>query len=287
MMDVMNELFARRLTRLRREAGFKSAYRFYHGNGGRRHFPFTYVHYLRLEKGASLPRPGWLARLLAALRLSPGAEASRGLLEAYLKGLLGGEAEYALIVAPLRGPAAATRASGAGALRWLREEHALHMTPAQFRVVAADETTYWCSEVLSNDGGAWSPAELAAKLGLDEKKTAAGLARLAAARLAKRAAADRYRSRKPGMLYTFPGRLEGMGGELRAVSGYWEKMARRRGKDAFARVEVVRAEAGFMSRYAADLGEAVDAVNLGAARSAGDDTGLYLVEAAVRKLTPF
>ena len=66
--------FSEALLALRREAGFPSAYRFYHRNGGRRHFGFTYVHYLRLEKGAKAPRAEAFGAILKALRLAPAAD---------------------------------------------------------------------------------------------------------------------------------------------------------------------------------------------------------------------
>jgi len=77
-----------------------------------------------------------------------------------------------------------------------------------------------------------------------------------------------------------------MDSALRAVQRHWERMYRKRGAPAFARVELVRAEASAMKRYAASLAEAVDAANLGATHAAGEDTGLYLIEAGIRRLMP-
>ena len=49
--------FSQQLIKARTAAGFNTAYKFYHRNGGRRHFKFTFVHYARIERGLSLPRP--------------------------------------------------------------------------------------------------------------------------------------------------------------------------------------------------------------------------------------
>lgn len=286
MICVMAGEFSKRLTRARLDAGFKTAYRFYHGNGGRRHFGFTYIHYLRVERRGALPSPDRVSALLSALRLEPGAEARRALCLAYLRDLLGAE-PFELIAAPLLRAPSGPPAAGAEALRWMKAEHAVHLTPAQFKLLARDETAYWCSELLCNDSGSWSPAEATARLDVSEKAAAAALSRLAAAGIARKTAAGRFLARKPGKLYTFPGRLEGMGSALKAVQRHWERMYRRRGTPAFARVELVRAEAAAMNRYAAGLAEAVDAANLGATHAAGEETGLYLVEASVRRLMPF
>ena len=71
-----------------REAGFPSAYRFYHRNGGRRHFGLTYVHYLRLEKGAKAPRAEAFGAILKALRLAPPPTARARFSASYLLDVL-------------------------------------------------------------------------------------------------------------------------------------------------------------------------------------------------------
>lgn len=280
--------FSRALAAARRDAGFKTAYQFFHKNGGRRHFGFTYVHYLRLESSRALPRPEKVARLVTALRLAPGEDGARRLFLAFMEDLLRTPEAVELILAPLLcRHGAAPPAPGAEALRWMKSQHAVHLSPAQFAALASSEAAYWCSEVLCSDGGIWTPGQLAGALGLEARAVKAGLARLRAAGLARRTAAGRFRGPSPGKLYTFPGRLEGMGPLLARVKGYWERMRRRRGADVSERVELVRAEAGFMRRYAAGLAETLDAANAGAAHAKGEDTGIYLVEARVRKLLPF
>ena len=279
--------FSRILARSRREAGFKSAYQFYHGNGGRRHFPFTYVHYLRLENAGRLPRPQWMSLLLKALRLSPGAAGCRSLFLAYLRDLLGTAEARELILEPLlcRHPAASPPAGGE-AIRWMKAQHAVHLSPKQFGALASSEAAYWCSEILCNDGGSWSAEELRQTLRLNLKDVRDGLSRLQAAGLARRTAAGRFRSRAAGKLYTFPGRLAGMGPLLKRVQRYWERMHRRRGGGLSSRVELVRAEAGFMRRYAENLAEMVEAANAGALHAKGEDSALYLIDASVRRLLP-
>ncbi|MEK9144519.1 MAG: hypothetical protein AAB339_02790 [Elusimicrobiota bacterium] len=280
--------FASCLARLRRGAGFPTAYRFYHGNGGRRHFPFTFVHYLRIERGLKLPKPQWLAGFLSALRLTPGEAGCREFFLAYMKGLLRTEEAFELVLAPLlsrRQDRAATM--GAQALRWMKTAHARHLSPEQFQVLASDEAAYWCSEVLFNDGGSWSAPEIARILGLPEKAAARGLEKLTAAGMAKKTSKDRFRSRWPGKLYTFPGRLEGMKRHLDAIAGFWERMFKRRGAEVGERVELVRAEAGAMRGYLPALAEALDSANVCATHAKGEATGLFLIEARVRKLADF
>lgn len=275
------------LVKMRREAGFPTAYRFYHNNGGRRHFPFTYVHYLRIERGSKLPRPEWLGRLISALRLAPGP-ASRELFLSYMKGLLKTPEAYSLVLEPLlsaREPS--RRPAGAEALRWLKAQHSLHLTPEQFRVLAGSEDAYWCSEALFNESESLSAADIAKYFALTEKDAEAGLRRLVAAGMAKRASSGRYKSRWPGKFFTFPGRLDGMKKELDTIQGFWEKMYRRRGKLAGERVELVRADEDSMRQYTATLAETLDAANAMATHSKGHSTGMFLIEARVRKLVDY
>ena len=283
-------MFPAVLLRLRREAGFKSAYQFYHDNGGRRHFPFTYVHYLRIERGESLPRPEWVPLFITSLRLSPGAQGCRAFLIAFLEALLGTQRACDAVLSPLLTPAKAANGPGDAsrqALRWIKSEHTVHMTPEQFRVVAADEATYWCSEVLCSDSSSWTAAQLAAKLALPAPALQRGLERLVKARLAKRTSDQRFRSRWEGKIFTFPGRLEGMRGLLRKVQGYWERAIARHGQDIIARVELVRADKGAVRDFGAALAEAVEGANLRSTREPGPATGFFLVEVRVRRVRPF
>lgn len=278
--------FAKRLVQARLAAGFKSGYAFYHNNGGRRHFPFTYVHYLRIERGVSLPRPQWLGKVLTALRLSPGEAGCRRLFLSFMEDQLETREAFELVLGPLLCRHPGDAALGAGLPPALKAEHAVHLTPEQFKTVAADEASYWCSEILANDGGAWSPETLARKTGLSEKAIRQALDRLAAAGLARKSGSGSYKSRRPGKYHTFPGRLEGLRGDLAKIEKYWDAMSRRAGAEVAARVEVARAEPGFIRRYASTLTETVEAAAAGSVHSAGDDTALYLVEAKIRKLMP-
>jgi DNA-binding transcriptional ArsR family regulator len=280
--------FAAALAAARAAAGFPTAYKFYHNNGGRRHFPFTYAYYARFERGAALPRPGWLAAILTAMRVAIGEDGHRTLMRAYLVDLLGGEETYHLVMGPITpSESAGPVPLGREALRWMKAHHAVHLTPGQFRAVASDETAYWCSEALLNDSGAWDAEELAKVLDLPRKAVSAALQRLKSAGLAVAAPGGKVRGRWAGKLYTFPGRLSGMDGSLRRVKGYWERMERRRGAPFAERVELVRAGADGMRRYWRELGETLDGANAHGVHRPVPDSGLFVIEARVRRLTPF
>ena len=245
------------LTGLRRKAGYPTAYGFFHRNGGRAHFGCTYVHYLRLERGARAPQPDALRAMLQALRLPPSDHDARRLFRSYLLDKLDGAENFAFIVgaliAPERGPARRQR-SRAGAV--------LHLSQAQFTALTRDETTYWTSELLLNDRKSWTARQVAARLECPEAAAGAALETLKKARLVRATSTRRYRTRRPGCSYTFPGRTKGMGPLLRRVRGWWTDAARRRGGVLGDRVELVRASSTRMRRYLAALYRVVDEAGL-------------------------
>ena len=276
--------FAENLIKARVAAGFNTAYKFYHHNGGRRHFCFTFVHYLRVEKGASFPKPEGLERIFIALRLLPTQGEARELLVSYLKGCLGKRADYILNpLFSLEGPPAG---GSAGPMQWMKANSSVHLTPGEFTAMAASPAAYWCMEALCSDSGSWSPKELAAKLGFEEKKTVKALESLKKAGLAVKSGAGKYRCRHQGKFFTYPGRLEGMGPALDAVKRYWSE-AGKAGGDFFERVELVRAEEGAVSNYRLQLSQTMDGANAYATHTGSGTSGFFLIETRIKKLKKF
>ncbi len=280
--------FSDALLRLRREAGFPSAYRFYHRNGGRRHFGFTYVHYLRLEKGAKAPRAEAFGAILKALRLAPAQEGARLLFRSYLMDTLGGRENYELIVGGVREDAPTISPTLAeGGFERLKREHLMHMSPEQFTAVAKDEVSYWTSELLLNDRESWDAEAVSKRLDCPPSAAAAALESLAEVKLLRATSPGRWRTRQPGKFWTFPGRSKGMEPLLERVRGYWDAMARRKGGPFGERLELVRASSSVMRQYMTALHRAVDEANLAATHAKGEDTALFLIEGRVRRLLPF
>lgn len=280
--------FSTCLAKARIGAGYSSAYKFYHGNGGRRHFPFTYVHYMRIERGLKLPKPQWLDRFLSALRLTPGEAGCRELFLAYLKDLLKTPEAAELILSPLlcrHGSGGVP--SAPDPMRWMKSGHCFHLTPEQFSVLASDEAAYWCSEALFNDRGSWNAGEIAAAFGLPPARARSGLKKLKAAGMARETSPGRYKSRWAGKFFTFPGRVAGMEAALKKVEGFWRRMYERRGVAVGERVELIRAEEGSIRNYQAALAAALDSANAYATHDKGEGTGLYQIEARIRRLLPF
>lgn len=271
------------LIKARAAAGFETAYKFYHRNGGRKHFAFTFVHYMRIEKGAAVPKPECLERILLALRLLPTQAEAHGLLMSYLRDFLGGGRAAEYVLAPLFSGQPPSD-GGTDAMTWMKAHSSVHLTPEEFSAMAASETAYWCAEALCSDGGTWSPEELEKKLSLAPKTAAKALESLRKAGLALKTRAGRYQCRRRGKFFTYPGRLEGMAAQLAAINGYLEKTG---GPEFFERFELVRAEEGAMSGFRLQLAQAMDGANAYATHSRGRNTGFYLIKLRMKKIKSF
>lgn len=277
--------FASSLARVRAEAGFATPYAFYHKNGGRKVFPCTFAYYLRLERGAALPRPEWLALFLTLLRIPPADALWRQFVVDYLRDHFGEEA-YQSALAPLLRPAEAADVRQQ-AVRRLVSERAYHLSPAQFRVVISDEAAYWCFECLVNERGALSPDELAAISGQPAGKVKAALKRLAGAKLAKPAAGGRWKSPIAGRFYVFPPAYDGFERDRRRRLDFLNAMTERRGAQLFRAGVVLRSDEASMRRSLGAFTDAMEGASAFCVYEKGEGSALYQVETRIRRLLPF
>lgn len=278
--------FSTELTRLRQESGFATPYAFYHKNGGRRVFPFTFAYYLKVERGESLPRAQWVPRLLSLLRIPPTQALHRAFALAYLADALGEDA-YDALLGPYLTPAPAAGPVVEQMTKRLMSEQAVHLSIAQASGLAADEAAYWCFECLTNDRAGLLEEDIAGATGLPAPRVRAGLARLAALGLAKGAKGGRWRSPLAGRFYTFPRDYPALARDRERLRALHEGMAARRGADLFVGALLLRAEDGAMRRVAADVAAALESSGAWALDARGERSGLYKLEARVRRLTGF
>lgn len=280
------EEFAQNLIKARSEAGFETAYKFYHRNGGRKHFPFTFVHYTRIEKGDSLPRPEWIELIFVALRLLPTQVQARNMLKSFVSDLLGGAKNAGYILTPLL---ADTKPEDEkfDPMRLLRSAHSVHITPDEFAVITGSEAAYWCAEALFNEAAAFTPAELAEKIGFNSAQTLTALKALEKTKLVIKAGKGEYRCRYEGKFFTYPGRLDGMEKLLDKAKTYWENAAKKEGRVFFERLGLIRTTESAISGYRLSLAQAVDAANACIVNHSGPDTGFFLIEARIRKIKKY
>lgn len=182
----MSTIFSETLTRLRKEAGFPTAYRFYHGNGGQPVLKVSYRKYLLMEQGKLLPLFQRLHRIIFTLRYVQKSASANELVVAWLKTMAGDEA-FRDILEPIL--SVKTEAVGLSplhkAVSRALADRKYYITPQQFSVIVAGADNYLCYIAMSGDSGAWKVEDLAKKLRLKKAAAARSLKELAGVKILK------------------------------------------------------------------------------------------------------
>jgi len=201
----MSTPFSGSLKALRESAGFKTAYAYYHGNGGNDVFRFSYRMYLAMEEGKRLPAFKYLPVILHALRLIPFTEEATRLTSSWLEQKFGKSAFEYLLKPMLRcTPPPAFSSPLHKAIQKSLAGRKFYVSPEQLEAIAGNETSHMCWTLLSNDKGEWTAEELAGKAGLVKSDTAKALEGLAAAGLLKKGRTGKYKCPMAGMMIELP-----------------------------------------------------------------------------------
>lgn len=182
----MGTVFSETLIKLRKEAGFKTAYSFFHDNGGKPVLKVSYRMYLLMEQGKLMPPFRSLGTYIFALRLAPMSYSAVELTAAWLKVTLG-ETEFNQLLAPfLKFPEEQSITSPLHkALQRELTQRTFHITPGQTAVTTRSRENHLCWTALSNDTGDWTPEALAAQLKLSPAAAQKAMRELAAVKLLK------------------------------------------------------------------------------------------------------
>ncbi|HAY23434.1 MAG TPA: hypothetical protein DDW67_08310 [Elusimicrobia bacterium] len=182
----MPTLFSETLVKFRKDAGFKTAYRFYHDNGGRLFFKFSYRMCLLIEQGKRMPTFKSLGLYVYALRLGMLNASAAELTMAWLRTAHGAEEVQQLLVPYLKLPQAQSVSSPYHkAIKKEMLKRTFHMSPRQTAVIHDSAANYLCWTALSSDTGEWTPEKLAPLLKLPVAAVKTAMQALAAARLLK------------------------------------------------------------------------------------------------------
>lgn len=279
-------LFSKSLVRLRIESGFPAAYAFYHRNGGRHVFPFTFAYYLKLERGDHLPRPEWLPILLSLLRIPPSDELYRLFVTDYLRDHFGTEENFQSLLGPLLATKHEPKPGQQTTKRFLSEQ-AYHLTPTQYKAVVGDAATYWAFECLVNDRGSFGAEDLSKLTGLPKAALEAGLRKLIAQKLARRVAGGKCKSPLAGKFYMFPRMFPGMEAHRKKLAKHIKEMVARRGSLTHDSGVMIRAEAGAVHRCLAAMRDALEASTAYSVYEKAEGSGVYLLQIRARKALDF
>lgn len=201
----MATVFSETLTRLRKEAGYATAYRFFHDNGGAPVLKVSYRNYLMMEQGRNLPVLGRLEKLLVGLHMPLATPAARELTLAWLK-TMAGEEPFKYLVEPLlsQGAPAGAASPAEEALRRSLAGQKYHITVEQILATVTSFEIYKCFFMIETDCGVWTPDSMAKAGGMKKAVAERALRDFLKVGLVKAEAKGAYRSKLAGMLVEYP-----------------------------------------------------------------------------------
>jgi len=283
----MGTLFSDTLVRLRKEAGFPTAYRFYHDNGGEPVLKMTYRNYLLTEQGKSLPEMGKLQKLYPALRLPQTTPGAKELIVAWLR-TLGGEEAYKEILEPI----ITVKAEAAGlspvhqALRRTLAGQKYYLSPAQFRALVSSFETYKCSLTMGNDTGTWSAADIAKAIRVKTPVAEKSLKDLVKAKLVKEVKKGFYKSRVAGQMLGYPN-LSALEPELLVRFKEYLGKLERTGTCEWASKGIIRADALALRGLFPLVGASIEAAQTYAVTRKTERSAFFYVIGKVVRLWDF
>lgn len=283
----MDTMFFEVLVKLRREAGFPTAYGFYTANGGAPVLKITYRKYLLFEQGRELPAVEKLSRLFFALRLIPKSFQANELVVAWLRSLSGEEVFKNILQPVISEKAQASSLSPLHkAVKRALTGNKYQLTPGQFNAILTDRSTYLCYLALAEDTGLWSPENLAKALKLKTTDTATALKILAGARILKADRKGLYRCPFASGLIDFP-HLSTVSPEVRAKLAAYHKELLATGTCSLMHGCVVRADAAEFRNFFPLMTLNVSTAQTYAVHEKTDKSALFFVESKVTKLRDF
>ncbi len=276
----MKTTFSETLISLRKAAGFTTAYRFYHDNGGKPVLTFSYRKYLLFEQGEALPSPEVLRRISLALKLIPKSPPAGKLASAWLRTTAGDEA-YDFVFEPFiaikedtPGLSPAHRAMG----RLIKKRP---VSVAQACVILASYEHYHSFILLLHDEGSLSCEAFAKAAGLKPPAAAKILADFVKSGLVKKIKGS-YRGFGDTIL-ELP-RAEMMPAGLNdRMRGYQAKLLAS-GSLAWRRLNVIRADAVELAAFYPLLSLTMSAASAYETGEKTKNSAVFAIESRVTKL---
>jgi hypothetical protein len=284
--------FSQAFVKLRLQAGFETAYQFYHKNGGPRTFQCSFPNYLRIEKGSHLPQPQRLPRLCALLRLPLGSQDLRKLLEAYIESWLGSKDLATWMLGPFASDGKKAQEApldpASRALRKVALESAKPISVKQYEAIMSSAGAYWCFRVLTTSLEAFTIDELVKTVELPKKEIEAGVEALRKCGIVSRRRDGRFNSPLAGHHFLlFPDSRLIEPEMMERVFKYNETMIKKRGKLMDVRYMGVRADEAQLQGFIPHFRETIRGLNAYAITEKTDRSGLFFVEGKIFKLFDF
>jgi hypothetical protein len=280
----MATFFSDILIDLRKTAGFSTAYRFYHDNGGKPVLTFSYRKYLLFEQGEALPSPEVLRRLSLALKLIPQSPAAGKLAAAWLK-TLAGEETYAAVFEPF----VLVKASEGmtplhSAMGKILKRHPVSVAEALVLLSSYDH--YRAFLFLENESIPLSPAAFGKILGLKERDAAKILLDFAKAGLVKKNKSGAYVCELSNEVLELP-RAEILPPGLNDKMREYQAKMMASGKLAWRRLKTLRADAVELAGFYPLLSLNMSAASAYEIDEKTKNSAVFAIESRVVKLFDF
>lgn len=281
----MDTVFAEQLIGMRKSAGFPTAYRFFHDNGGKSALKFSYRKYLLFEQGAALPSPDILGRISLALKLIPKSPQAGKLSAAWLR-TIAGEESYAFVFEPfisvkteLPGMSPLHKAIGGFIKR-----HPITVPQAVLILSSAEH--YRAFLVFENDAGPWRSEELAKAAGLRGPLAAKILSAFVGSGLVKRERNGSHSAAHPNFILEFP-RAEILPAGLNDKMREYQAELVAAGSLAWRRMKILRADAVELAAFYPVLSLSMSAASSYEVAEKTKNSAMFAVESRVVKLFDF
>ncbi|MFC1522724.1 hypothetical protein ACFL6Y_09970 [Elusimicrobiota bacterium] len=281
-------LFSKMLVELRKEAGFSTAYQFFHKNGGKKVLGLTYAKYGLLERGVNLPRFERLKMFIYLLRIPLAGRKARGLVLAWLK-TSAGEDDFKALLTPLLSKEdthVRELSCAQETLKRALDERTYHLTPEQTKITAESPENYWCYHILANHKGKLNPEQVAKLVNMNPKKIKDSLKALAKMKIVREVKKGVFESPLAGKSIeqqhgkTLPPEI------LKKLKQYRES-AKARGEIAFERLGIIRADKVAFRSFMPYLNNNIIAAKAYHTCDKTDNTAFFFIEGRVTKLFEF
>ena len=283
----MGTIFSETLTKLRKEAGFPTAYRFYHDNGGAPVLKISYRKYLAIEQGKNLPVFGRLTGLLFGLRVVPKSAAADELVTAWLK-TMAGEETFKDVLEPMLAVRhePAVMSPMHKAMKKALAGKKYYITPKQLAVISESRDNYLCFLAMSNDTGTWSAGKFASAAGLTEKAAEKAVRSLAAVKILKKAKNGQHKCPLAAEMVEYPHLTASVQEMIRKLLKYQEELIAA-GSNAWMRRGIIRADADALCGFFPIMGMSLSTAHSYAVTERTAKSAIYSVEARIVKLRDF
>lgn len=280
----MVNTFPESLVKLRKAAGFATAYRFFHDNGGQHVLKITYRKYLLWEQGRVLPPLEAVTRLAPALKLMPKSGALGGLVAAWLRSMAG-EETYASLLAPV---VAVKEDTAALSPMQAAMGHALGgrkypVTVAQAAASLESFDHHKAFLFVTKDGSAWTAERLAASAGIAKKAAAAVCRDFLDAGILKKEKPGAFVCPMANLLLEFPRAELLPPGYIKRI-GDFQRRLMDEGRNIWLRCGFIRADRDALTGYLPIIDAGVLTAH---AYEAGEGGALFAVQGRVVKVSDF